>query len=95
MEERKFITLEDQHLDISKMVPVLSSGWLGFLYLEKQQQASREYRADVPVSFSRLQYVMLAHLWMKAVCSFWWDSWIQGPWQGGRDLLVFDSFSQL
>jgi hypothetical protein len=42
---KKFIMLAGQHLDISKMVLAPSSGWLGILYLKKQQQASREYRS--------------------------------------------------
>jgi hypothetical protein len=43
MEERKFIMLAGQHLDISKIV--LQNRWLGFLYPERRQQASREYRS--------------------------------------------------
>jgi hypothetical protein len=71
LEERKFITLVGQHLDISKMALALSSGWLGFLYLEEsssKQAGSTE--ADLAVSFSRLQYIMSAQLWIKAICSF-------------------------
>jgi hypothetical protein len=58
--------LGGQHLDISKMAPALSSGWLGFLYLEEsssKQAGSTE--VDVAVSFSRLQYIMSAQLWTE------------------------------
>jgi hypothetical protein len=78
------------------MVLAPSSGWFGFLYLEEsssKQAGSTE--ADLAVSLSWLQYIMSVQLWMKAFCSFWWDSWMQGPWQGGRALLVFNPFPQL
>jgi hypothetical protein len=71
LEERKFIMIAGQHLDISKMVLAPSSVWLGFLYLEEsssKQAGSTE--ADVAFSFSRLQYIMSAQLWTKALCSF-------------------------
>jgi hypothetical protein len=68
LEERKFITLMGQHLTICNMAWILSSVWLGFLYLEESSSKQAEStEADLAVSFSRLQYIMSAQLWTNVL----------------------------
>jgi hypothetical protein len=56
--------------DISKMAQAPSSGWLEILYLEKHNKQARRTEADVAVSCSRLQSIMSAQMWTKAIHSF-------------------------
>jgi hypothetical protein len=63
------------------------------VFVQRKAAASKQgMQAALAVGCSRLQYIMSAQLWKKAILVSNRLVGCPGPWLRGRALLVFDSF---